>query len=402
MAIVATMLLTATVSAAIPTGDMHFTFAISDLYVPYFSAAENAEVLQSFLAETSVVATYKRTTRSFSWRDAAGILDPGFIDNTTEQSRTFKLRPESGQTKRLGAVMPQSLEGGYVLSKLFFTLSPDTFYHQQGYRAIAQKLQDDGAKRDGDLPSPYIEFRVYQDEDGTPEAPVERQDCLDIYTPFGFPDTLIPLVIQTATHTKQLRLVRIMQDWCPLVNERFSEKPGAIPGRLPAARIAFAQAYIDYSTVKGKTFVWGSLPVTESMTRWYHRNSDGVYGSLSHFGPFERFAIRLRWDESYSVNGRLPVRTEEWSFFNQQLIKYANDVYYPETDKKEKEISIEQAVYFQNGKQVWMESKVENCADLQCQKVLVDVKKVTEQPFETLLNEVQGYRDLTLMPAEDN
>ena len=92
----------------------------------------------------------------------------------------------------------------------------------------------------------------------------------------------------------------------------------------------------------------------------------------------------------------MPFRIETWNFFNNQLVKYANEVHYLSTNYNNDAIRIEEVVYFQQGVEVGRESKQENCSEPVCQKVLADVKQQMAQPYGVLLGEVNAYKALPL------
>lgn len=383
---------------AASAGDAHFTFAISDLYIPYLSDEENAAVQQNLLKETKIVATYTRYKRSFRWSQSipgvVGFFSPGFDEMRIDEKRTYTLRPEPGKADTFGVDLPQSLDGGYVLAGLYFTLSAEEFYRQPSYRTIADKMADSKERNRKDFSDPYIKYIVYEGKPSHKIKFAEQQDCVDISTPFGFPETKMPMVVRRTLSSKTLYLVRLMHYTCPLTEVK-SEN-----GRLPPARIADAQSrFEDY---RSPAFIShdGVLPVTPAMTRWYQRGGYNVTGWRQQYGAFEKFRMHLREDRNYAVNGRVPFRIETWNFFNNQLVKYANEVHYLSTNYSNDSISIEEVVYFQQGVEVERKSKQENCSEAACQKVLAEVKQQMAQPYDVLLNEVNAYKALPL-PREE-
>lgn len=387
-------LLSANACASVPKGDTHFSIAISDLYIPYLSAEENAAVQQNLLKETQIVATYTRYKRSFRWfariDGVTGFFAPGFDETRIDEKRSFPLRAEPGQANTFGVDLPQSLDGGYILAGLYFTLSADAFYRQPSYRTLVDKMADSKEKNRKDFSDPYIEYIVSEDKSGHKIKSGEQQDCVDISTPFGFPETKMPMVVRRTLSSKTLYLVRLMHYTCPLTEEKSDN------GRLPPARIADAQSrFEDY---RSSAFIShdGVLPVTPAMTRWYKRGGYNVTGWRQQYGAFEKFRMHLREDRTYAVNGRVPFRIETWNFFNNQLVKYANEVHYLSTNYNNDAIRIEEVVYFQQGVEVARKSKQENCSEAACQKVLADVKQQMSQPYDVLLNEVNTYKALPL------
>lgn len=396
---VAALFLASAAGAQTSGEKVHFTFAISDLYAPFLNPEENKKVAEGVMRETNLSATYKHRASKFTWTKnmsgVTGLFAPGSRDTSTTQTLALTLRPEEGEPGTLGVDLPKVLAGNYVLDSLFFTLPPDVVYQQPGYRKIVDKLSDPEKDPQPKLPAPAFEYWVSFD----PGNQVEQQSCLFISTPFGFPDTAIPVVTQVKTSDKQIYLHQRMGKYCPFVNERNPESPDYTPGKLPPLRIAAAQASPDYTVTKGKISRWGLLPVTTGMTRWYHRNSEGAFASVTGYGPFERFAVRLRGDTQYPVKDTLLVRTETWDFFNHALIKYTSDINFFSTQQRAAP-TIRQVIYFHDGKRVGGEQKTENCEAAECKKIAADVARQMARPFAELLQEVKDYRTLTLIPVE--
>lgn len=389
--------------AAMPSGNLHFTFSITDIYIPLFTPKENATVLDNISIGATVIGTYKHTTHSFKWftcmSGVACIPDPGIVENSTELRRTFPVKTEPGKPRILNVELPQSLDGDYLLAGIYISLSPDVFYSQPSYREIVQKILPKKQELSINSTPPSFEYLVNFAKSRTSDARSEYQDCLFFSTPYGFPEISIPIVTQVDINSKQVRLVRKMPGICPLINSNSIHTPMAIPGHLPFSRIAAAQTRIDFSTADGSTHIFGKLPVTEKMTRWYMRNNEGVFASLNELGPFQEFSIRLRGDTEHPANGILPIRTESWIFFKKKLVKYSSDILYIGATYKKNSIATEN-IYFYNSEQVWAETKIEQCEEQGCRNALTEIRSEMSKPYEVLQAEVQSYMQLGLIPVD--
>lgn len=382
-------------------------FGVSDLYSPVLSEKENKSVLESLTKGAVVTATYRHTTREFHWfatmDGVATIFAPGYTYTTKDDYRSYILIPEPDNRFVMGADIPVTLDGDYVLAELDVRLNP-SLSQQPGYLEAIKNLP----KKDQRNPI-YSSFRYLVSLDNTrKENPLnERQGCLSVITPFGYPDTSIPVVTLVGTKLTEARLTHIINQPCPLTNVKINEKSLVSTGHLPPARIAAAQASLDYFTTKGVDKKWGSLPVTKEMTRWYQRNDEGVYASLKKFGPFELFSMRVRWDATYPEGKRLPIRTETWYFYNKKLVKYSGSIYYKSTDDKnyypstDDTMSAEEVIYFHNGKKVFNESEQDNCHAQSCQNALADIKKHSANSWGDLQGEAMRYMELPLIPVND-
>ncbi|HHU4239191.1 TPA: hypothetical protein ACUEMK_004744 [Escherichia coli] len=385
---------------------LHFMFGISELYSPVLSDKENKAVLDSLTKGAIVTATYRHTTREFRWFSTidgvATIPDPGYKYTSTEDHREFSLTLEPDNRYIMGADIPTSLEGDYVLSGLYVQLSPDVFYQQPSYLSAIKNLSEKDLKSERELrSSPSFEYLVHLDNTKKENPIEEQQGCLFVSTPYGYPDTSIPVVTQVGTRLFNANFTYVMHQTCPLINAKNDEHSTLSPGHLPPARIAAAQANIDYVTTENITRKWGLLPVTKEMTRWYQRNTEGVYASWNKFGSFESFSIRVRWDTAYPEAKRLPIRTETWYFYNKDLVKYNGSIYYSPSDKA-KSMSADETVYFYGGKNVYTESQQENCDAKGCQNALADIKQHSTQSHEELQQEAERYMLLPLIPAKDD
>lgn len=302
--------------ASTPNKSLRLTFGISDLYTPYLTPKENADVLESLKNNVRVGVTYKHTSSKFKWTSnmsgVTGFISPGYVDSSTEQSRTFELSTDKQWEP--GVDIPQSLDGGYILKRLYISVSPNAFYQQSGYRDLVRKA----SKGDNEKYDPSFEYDVLiRTPDSTADAnSSEHQQCLDILTPLGIPDIPIPVVVNATIDSKNIKLIGNNDHKCPLTRKNYTNTSSVISGHPPSVRIASAQADIDYSGADGVKFISGTLPVTENMARLYHSSSTSVSALVREYGPFEEFSINIRGDTTNSVGGVLPIQTESWNFFN--------------------------------------------------------------------------------------
>lgn len=381
----------ANAETSIPNENVRLTFSISDLYAPYLTSKENADVLKSLNSKVSVVVTYKHTSSKFKWTSnmsgVTGLISPGYIDNSTEQYRMFELSAQPGKQQVSGVDIPQSLAGNYIMDKLFVSVSPNVFFQQSGYRDLVQKeLQNDNEKY-----SASFEYNVSFEDSSIPARITEHQECLSISTPLGIPDIPIPVVTNVEIHSNKIRLLNNIYHACPLVNTKYTSTSAVANGHLPAIRVASAQADIDFAGSDGVKFSSGALPVTEDMTRLYNSNDTGISAWVREYGQFEIFSISIRDEQSNAVGDVLPIQTESWSFYNKKLVKHYNEILYISTEKKPTDW-IREGVYFQNGQQVGYVSKTQNCTGKECQKIQAKVKSQLAKSFEEQNSEVQGYK----------
>ncbi|WP_156149395.1 hypothetical protein [Pantoea sp. SM3] len=391
---------------AVENKTLHFIFGVSDLYSPVLSDDENKSVLESLTKRATVTATYRQTTRKFHWFSTmSGVVtfpDPGYKYTSKDETRNYTLKPETDNPSILGVDMPVSLDGDYALAELYVQLYP-SLYQQPGYLAAIKNLPEKDLEFAREFRgSSSFRYLVSQDKRRTQSPVNERQGCLFVTTPYGYPDTTIPVVTLLGTNLKNVRLTSIMHRPCSLVNVYANEKSTVLTGHLPPARIAAAQANIDYSTTKGITQKSGALhPVNKEMDRWYQRNDEGVYAALQAFGPFKLFRMRIRFDAAYPEGKRLPIRTESWYLYNEKLVKYSTSIYYLSTDN-EKSMSAEEVVYFHDGQKVFNESKQDNCNALGCQNALANIKQHSTNSWGDLQREAVRYMQLNLIPITDD
>lgn len=357
-------ILSASCCLAVKNKNLHFIFGVSDLYSPVLSDKENKSVLESLTKGAIVTAIYRHTTREFHWfstmSGVATIPDPGYKYTSKDDYRSYTLIPEANNRFIMGVDMPVSLDGDYVLAELYVQLKP-SFYEQPGYLTAIKKLPEKDLEFAREFrSSSSFRYLVSLNNAKTENPLKERQGCLFVTTPYGYPDTTIPVVTLVGTKLINASLTYVLDHTCPLVDVKFNEKSTVLNEHLPPARIAAAQANLDYFTTKGITSKSGAIPITKEMTRWYKRNDEGVYATLKKFGPFELFSMRVRWDAAYPEGKQLPIRTETWYFYNKKLVKYSGSIYYLSTDH-EKSMSADEVVYFYDEKKVFNENEQENC-----------------------------------------
>lgn len=385
---------------AIPKENLRLTFSISDIYAPYLTPKENADVLGSLNNEVSVRVSYYRSSSKFKWTSnmsgVTGLISPGFVDTSTEKSLTYNLSPEPGKQKVSGVDIPQTLGDGYILDKLYISVSPKVFFQQSGYRKLVEKA----SKNDDEKYNPSFEYKVINRNDDADTQGNEHQQCFSILTPLGIPDISIPVVTNVGINSKTIRLIDYDGNRCPLVNTKYTGAPAVINGHLSPIRIASAQSDIDYSAVDRVKFSSGILPVTPSMTRFYNRSNTGVSAWVREYGPFEIFSISIRGDETNAVGNAFPVQTESWSFFNKRLVKHNSEILYINTESNNVDW-IREGVYFQHDNQVGYSSQTQNCIVKDCQKVMAEVKRQLALPYEEQSKEVESYRSLTLIPESN-
>lgn len=381
-----------------PNRNVHFTFGISDLYVPFLSPNENADVLSHFPEGAEVSATYQRTTYRYALFSClvgvACLPDPHWQSDTKEDIRLYpaKVEPrrENGKTRTLSVDMPQTLPGGYVLEKLYLDVSPDTFYRQPSYRALvaqSQKASKPDPTDDFKTP-PAFEYLVsFLDHDRTEDMRYD-QDCLDVSTPISFPTLSIPVVTQLDSDSKRMALMRISSRSCPLADVDLSGTPGYAVDRVPPARIAASQSRIDFDGARGATILSGRVSAAEDMTRWQDEGKDGVGLYLIEFGSFRQLEVRSYPD---SARPSKHVRIETWTFFDDALVGYAGTVFYPPKDGSDNDKTVQWSEYFRDGKPVWMETTPSDCEDADCKAVLTDVNFAITRPYSALQTEARSY-----------
>ncbi|WP_341249813.1 hypothetical protein [Cupriavidus pauculus] len=388
-------------NVATPAGDVHFTFGVSDLYAPFLTPAENLDVLTGLTAGAKVSATYRHTTYSFHLLTCeVGVgcwPGPHWQPHSTEQFREFpvKFAPPTGEPHTISVDMPQSLDGGYSLAKLYITLSSDAFYRQPSYDALVKKTARNLSSLDLDPPPPSFEYLVHFTRVDHSVTQADTQDCLFVSTPFGFPEIKIPIVTRVISDSKRISLQQLMHSTCPQVDIDFGNTPGIVSGRLPPSRIAVAQTKIELDNTDGTTRLYGTLPVSAEMTRWFHRNDEGVRAYIMEFGPFRQLEMRVLGDTAHAVDGTLPNRLETWTFYDNMLVGYTVDIMYdiPEGRTEEMpEVHLEN--YFLGGKSVWMHSESTHCDDPGCIDALAEITNVMSLPYDALLAEAHRYLEL--------
>lgn len=373
---------------------VHLVFSISDLYAPFLTPTESVDVLNSLVKSVEFVATYTHTTWSFQLSaggaDGVGGLYPGWYSKRTEQKRAIPVRIVSSTYPGFRAEFPQSLDGGYVLSELYITVSPDGFYDQPSYRSLVGKITAEPSPLDRDPPPPSFEYMVdFRNRDHA-QPRGDEQDCLFVLTPMNFPQISIPIVVQLTTDSKRMSLSRVMHRTCPLDGSELGDRTYVAPGHLPPSRIAAAQVNIDFDGVNDATRQSGLLPVNEGMARWFHRNKEGVYADLTTFGPFQQLWMRVRGDNAHPAYGVLPSRTEVWTFFNNELVGHSGDIYYSmSTDHQ-----VHWHQYFHNGQSVGTKFVPTTCDEQGCRDAQAEIQSELSKPYDVLKAEALAYLKL--------
>ncbi|MEQ5843205.1 hypothetical protein N0A02_27480 [Paraburkholderia acidicola] len=391
---------------AAPSGNFHFTFGVSDLYAPFLTPEENAAVLNSLTVEDKIYATYRHTTYAYSlFACDVGVgcwPAPHWVEQSTEEKRDFPVTMGPGKSsdgvRTLSVDIPQSLDGGYSLAEFAFMMSPDTFYRQPGYQALVKKSVTELSPLDRDPAPPMFDYLVdFTDHDLGPDQD-DIQDCLFIMMPLKSPTISIPIVTRVGTNSKRMSLRRLSgNEPCPMTDIDVSSTPDAAPGRLPLARIAAAQVNIDFDAVDKATRLAGTLPVTNSMTRWFQRNNDGVEAYLTEFGSFKKMEMHIRGDTAHLINGTFPaVRIETWTFFEDSLVGYTGSIFYDtQQEKVDDEPAIHWEEYFHDGRPVWTKTEPTHCDDLGCREALAEIRIEISKPYDALRAEAQSYMQLS-------
>ncbi|MPV71374.1 hypothetical protein [Burkholderia sp. BE17] len=386
-----------------PSKNVRITFGIRDLYAPFLTTKENAEVLSSLSTRTKVIATYTHTTHSFHLLGCeVGVgcwPAPHWSEDSTEQNRALPTRiaadANPGAPRAFSVEMPAALEGGYVLSGLYLEVPANTLYQQPSYRSLVKKITATPSALDRDPPDPAFEYLVHFEDYDPSQTRGDDQDCLFLSTPSGFPEIRIPVVVQLSTDSKRMSLERLMHDTCPLVGEDFGSQAGAAHGHLPPSRIAAAQVKIDLEGVHDAARLGGPLPVSEGMTRWFRRSSEGAYADLTEFGPLLQLSMRVRGDNAHPAYNVLPIRTERWTFFNDELVGYSGDIYYDTQAATVEDMNtIHWDQYFHDGKSVLTKMEPTHCDEQGCKDAQAEILAEMSKPYDALQAEARSYVQL--------
>ncbi|KVC84439.1 hypothetical protein [Burkholderia ubonensis] len=362
-----------------PPGTSHITIALTDLYMPFLTPAENADLRSRLPDHVEVVAHYVRTTtryRLFSCSPGLGCLpEPQWHQQVDDEILRLpaKVTPRAGAdaARTISFDLPHRLDGGYSIAWFLVDLSLDALTRQPGYRTLVTKT-DTPDYKPLDPIAPSLEYGVSFEDHDLGAAPRYAQDCLDALLPVNVPEIAIPIVTALTTSSPRMSLsVRNMR--CPLsdIGSDFHTtagvRIGAAPGRLPPGRIAAAQVKLDLDGTHGVTRLYGSIRPTPAMTRWYRRNEAGIDASLIEFGPYRRLELRTRFDNAYPVKQTLPIRTETWTFFDDALVGYGADIdYYIDTADRSVLFRMQWEQYFRDGRTVWTQTTTRPCDDVFC------------------------------------
>ncbi|VWD03170.1 hypothetical protein BLA18112_04135 [Burkholderia lata] len=362
-----------------PPGTSHVTLALSELYMPFLTPEENADLRNRLPDHVDIVAHYTHTTTSYSLLSCSSglgcIPDPQWVQHVDEEMRTVPARvtPRGGpDTQRtISFDLPHRLDGGYSIDSFLMTLSADALTRQPGYHALLARARqpDTGLSRGGE---PNLEYGVRFDDQDAAREPRVVQDCLQTVLPGGVPSIGIPVAVTMTTGSPHVSLTGSAR--CPLSDAAANALravdvvPGvsvpAAPGRLPPGRIAAAQVGLDLDHQDGATLLSGPIVPTAAMPRWYQRNDEGPDAYLIEFGPYRQLEIRMRFDNAHPVNGILPIRTERWTFFDDALVGYTADIdYYLKTEKSLVVFNTHWDQYFRDGKTVFTQTTTRPCDD---------------------------------------
>ncbi|MGS0891909.1 hypothetical protein ACVBGC_04995 [Burkholderia stagnalis] len=366
-----------------PAGTSHVTLALGDLYMPFLSPDENADLRNRLPDNIDIVAHYTRTTTTYSLLSCSSGLgclpDPQWNQHTDEEVRHLAatVTPRGGPDTRrtIGFDLPHRIDGDFSIASFAVVLSPGALPRQPGYRALLARSGQADAKPLGD-DSPLLDYGVRFDaqDAGHDPAPGPRdvQDCLAADLPIGAPEVGVPIVATLTTSTPRMSFTG--SAGCPLSDAEanaipaFDVTPGirapGAPGRLPPGRIAAAQVRLDLDHQHGATLLSGPVTPTPAMTRWYRRNDEGPDAYLIEFGPYRQLEVRTRFDRAHPVNGILPIRTERWTFFDDALVGYTADIdYFVDTQKGIVIFNTHWDQYFHDGKTVFTQTTSRPCDD---------------------------------------
>lgn len=428
-----------------PPGTSHITIALSDLYMPFLSPAENADLRSRLPDSVDIVAHYTRTTTTYSLLSCSyglGCLPgPQWNQHSDEEVRhlTATVTPRGGPDtlRTIAFDLPHRIDGDFSIVSFAVVLSPGALPRQPGYRALLARSGQANAKPLGDN-SPLLDYRVRFDaqDAGHDPGPGPRyvQDCLAADLPIDVPEVSVPIVATVTTSTPGMSFTGSSR--CPLSDAAANAIPGfdvtpgthapAAPGRLPPGRIAAAQVRLDLDHQHGATLLSGLVTPTPAMARWYHRHDEEPDAHLIEFGPYRQLEVRLRFDNAHPVNGILPTRTEHWTFFDDALVGYTADIdYFVDTQKGIVIFNTHWDQYFHDGKTVFTQTTSRPCDDAvfcgddvadnpEAQAVsgavraagrdaLAEIRGWMAQPYDALLAEARSYLQFraALTPVAD-
>ncbi|WGY70044.1 hypothetical protein KEC55_23585 [Burkholderia cepacia] len=366
-----------------PPGTSHVTIALSDLYMPFLSPGENADLRSRLPDSVEIVAHYTRTTTTYSLLSCSyglGCLpDPQWNQHTDEEVRrlTATVTPRRGldTLRTIGFDLPHRIDDGFSIASFAVVLSPGALPRQPGYQALVSRSGEAHAKPLGDN-GPLLDYSVRFDAQDTGHdagaGSRNVQDCLNTILPIALPGVSVPIVTTLTTSTPSMSLTGSTR--CPMPDALANAIPGydvtpginvpAVPGRLPPSRIAAAQVALDLDHHDGATLLSGPFTPTPAMVRWYHRNDEGPDAYLIEFGPYRQLEVRMRFDNAHPVNGLLPIRTERWTFFDDALVGYTADInYFVDTQKGIVIFNTHWDQYFHDGKTVFTQTTSRPCDD---------------------------------------
>ncbi|VWC26857.1 hypothetical protein BLA23254_06114 [Burkholderia lata] len=360
-----------------PPGTSHVTIALSDLYMPFLTPEENADLRNRLPDHVDIVAHYTHTTTSYSLLSCSyglGCLPGGQWDQRIDDAMRplpARVTPRGGpDTQRtISFDLPHRLDGGYSIVSFHLTLSADALTRQPGYHALLAKAHqaDTGMSRDVES---NLDYAVRFDDQDAAREPRVLQDCLQTILPSGVPSIGIPIVVTITTGSPHVSLTGstrcALSDAAADALRAVDVIPGvsvpAAPGRLPPGRIAGAQVGLDLDHRDGATLLWGQIVPTAAMPRWYQRNDEGADAYLIEFGPYRQLEIRMRFDNAHPVKGMLPIRTERWTFFDNALVGYTADIdYVMDTESGTVVFNTHWDQYFHDGKTVFTQTTSRPC-----------------------------------------
>ncbi|WP_157259312.1 hypothetical protein, partial [Burkholderia ubonensis] len=166
-----------------PPGTSHITIALTDLYMPFLTPAENADLRNRLPDHVEVVAHYVRTTTRyclFSCSSGLGCLpEPQWHQQVDDEILRIPatVTPRAGDAARtIGFDLPHRLDGGYSIAWFRVDLSLDALTRQPGYRALVTKT-DTPDYKPLDPMAPSLEYGVSFEDHDLGVAPRYAQDC---------------------------------------------------------------------------------------------------------------------------------------------------------------------------------------------------------------------------------
>lgn len=325
---------------------------LADTSIAYLDESAQAALWPRVWGQSDVVAYYLPTEdiegetqrtrprlKLFTcWVGTTCIPDPRFEMETSPILRKERVRGQvvqdaAGQPLKLRFELPETPAPHYRFSHAELQASADALWREPMFQAWTSGLPSEGRRRfSQERKRPLSIALAFADKD----APGYQLVDLGVRTPGQldhYGDPLAMTMVRATLNSPDGGARRL--SWPGRLSLDLSQRLQARPdiektGRLPAD-IKHRQFPLRLSSFHAKERI-STVAMPESRPRWHglkHYNAPkGVLIMLMQSGPIAQVELQAEAGVDRAIEGRVPVKTETWMFFDGKLMRYRGQLHY--------------------------------------------------------------------------